>query len=256
MVTHCGETADSGRGMGAIRGCAVRWTGALVVMASCVTQRTLVKLSDDAGPATDTAPAAGDAAVAGTETSEPPSAPSTSEEPAQAPVETGAPVGIDTAGSTPSAPADSGDTGCGPTSWAQASFAFPQDALSCSGPQWVRYDATAGLWVGVVGCAQGFLRIYLAPSASGPFVQATDLAGHGQDHCALIVPGWTLPNEDDITSGGCATCATSVNLPIEGAPTYARAFLGQPWTFYPASGAWSWQTSRLFCGDVPAACGP
>lgn len=232
----------------------MRGMGLGLLLTSCVTQRTLVKLDDgDAvpadsafdGSATDTEPA---------EASEPPSVGAASPDPVLD--ETATLTPIDTSASTPTTPVDTGDSGCGPNAWAVASFAFPQDALSCSGPQLVRYDATAGLWVGVVGCAQGFLRIYLAPSASGPFVQATDLAGHGQDHCALIVPGWTLPNEDDITSGGCATCATSVNLPIEGAPTYARAFLGQPWTFYPTSGAWSWQTSRLFCGDVPAACGP
>jgi hypothetical protein len=238
----------------------MRWMGSLLLLSSCVTQRTLVGLNDDAGLATDTAPGSGEDAAAGPESSGAPSALATSQDSDATPIETDEPGGtLDTSGSTPSAPSapgDSGDTGCGPSSWAQAAFAFPQDALSCNGPQLVRYDAAAGLWVGVVGCAQGFLRIYLAPSAAGPFVQATDLAGHGQDHCALIVPGWTLPNEDDITSGGCANCATSVNLPIEGAPTYARGYLGDAWTFYPSSGAWSWQTSRLFCGDIPAACGP
>ena len=222
----------------------------LSALAACDTQRTLVKLDDDVAEGNGEVPAAAELAER-VDTAEP----SDSDAPAPPPADTAPPS--DTG--TPLAPSDTGvaDTGtCGPTDWSLASFAFPADALSCNGPQLVRYDNAAGLWVGVVGCADGFLRLYLAPTSTGPFVQATDLAGHGQDHCELVVPGWTLTNEDDITSGGCTSCATSYNLPIEGVPTYARGFLGQPWTYYPTSGSWSWQTSRLFCGDVPAACGP
>ena len=232
----------------------MRGIGFGLLLTSCVTQRTLVKLDDDAAVPVDSA---ADGALVDTPASDAsPEASSDASSPDPAVDETATSTSSDTSTPAPAPPADTGDTACGPTSWAAASFAFPQDALSCSGPQLVRYDATAGLWVGVVGCADNFVRLYLSGSPSGPFVQATDLAGHGQDHCELVVPGWTLTNEDDITSGGCATCATSVNLPIEGVATYARAFLGQPWTYYPSSGTWSWQTSRLFCGDIPAACGP
>lgn len=148
------------------------------------------------------------------------------------------------------------DPTCDPTaSWVADSFVFPADALSCSGAQLVRYDAAYALWVGVVDCGGGFVRLYLADDAAGPWLPATDLAGHGQDHCELLDPAFTLGHEDDITSGGCATCATSVNLPLEGQAVWARAFLGDSWTLYDPSGAWSWQTSQIACGVDLVTCG-
>jgi hypothetical protein len=87
-------------------------------------------------------------------------------------------------------------------------------------------------------------------------VQATDLAGHGQDHCELIQPGFQLPNEDDITSGGCLACATSYNLPIENVPAYGRAFLGDSFQLYRPTGFWSWQTSQIDCDTPIVPCVP
>jgi hypothetical protein len=106
--------------------------------------------------------------------------------------------------------------------------------------------------VGLVSCGGTELRVYLSAAESGPYLPALDVAGHGQDHCQLVDPTFTIPNEDDITSGGCATCATSTNLPLEGVPGWYRAFYGEPFTYVERTGEWSWQTSRLDCG-VPAA---
>ncbi len=64
----------------------MRWVGPLLLMSSCVTQRTLVGLNDDAGLATDTAPVSGEDAATAPETSEPPSAPATSQDPVSTPV--------------------------------------------------------------------------------------------------------------------------------------------------------------------------
>ena len=170
------------------------------------------------------------------------------------PVDTDLPIDTDVAPPPPPPPLPAA---CDPAvGWVSAAFAFPQDALSCNGPQANRYDGRQGLWVGVVSCGGTSLRMYLAPNDTGPYVQATDLAGHGQDHCELIQPGFQLPNEDDITSGGCLGCATSRNLPIENVPAYGRAFLGDGFQFYRQTGAWSWQTSQIDCDTPIVPCVP
>jgi hypothetical protein len=142
------------------------------------------------------------------------------------------------------------------TGWVELGFAFPTDALACSGQQAVRFDATQGLYVGLVSCGDGFVRMYLSDNLEGPFLPALDLAGHGQDHCELIKPGFTLPNEDDIQSGGCPGCDTSINLPLEGVAGYARAFLGEPFQSVNPTGQWSWQTSRIDCDVDLTICVP
>lgn len=150
------------------------------------------------------------------------------------------------------------DPACDPTtSWVQTPFVFPDDALACAGDQFVSYHAGAELWVGLVTCpGTEFVRLYLSELPDGPFFQALDLAGHGQDHCQLLDPAFTIPVEDDITSGGCAGCTTSMNLPVEGVPGFARAFFNEPFTFYGQTGEWSWQTSQLDCDVDLVTCIP
>jgi hypothetical protein len=145
---------------------------------------------------------------------------------------------------------------CTPDEWVSSTFSFPPDALSCSGAQVVRFDATQGLWVGLVHCGGTAMRVYLSAAEAGPYLPALDVAGHGQDHCELIDPAFTIPNEDDITSGGCSGCATSTNLPLEGVSGWYRAFFGEAFTYVDTTGAWSWQTSRIDCATDPAVCVP
>jgi hypothetical protein len=153
---------------------------------------------------------------------------------------------------------DPGACASGGFGFAAASFDAPRDELSCDGEQRVRFDDRFGLWVGVTRCEGSSVRVYLSDREEGPFLPATDTAGNGQDHCELINPAFTsLPNEDDITSGGCAACSTGVNLPLEGVGTWTRANLGEPFARVTSS-EWSWQTSVLDCGidvDVCAAGG-
>lgn len=165
--------------------------------------------------------------------------------------------GVDPADTDEAADTDSpsGQT-CTPDEWVASSFSFPPDALSCGGAQLVRFDVNQGLWVGLVHCGGTAMRVYLSAAEAGPYLPALDLAGHGQDHCELIDPTFTLPNEDDITSGGCTSCATSTNLPLEGVSGWARAFLGEAFTYVDTTGPWSWQTSRIDCATDPAVCVP
>jgi hypothetical protein len=131
---------------------------------------------------------------------------------------------------------------------ARAEFDFPRDEQSCEGPQYIRFSEEQQLWVGVVDCGDGSVRLYLAESAEGPFLPALDGAGHGQDHCELIAPGFYLTDEDDINSGSCTECSTGPNLPIQGAQGYARHVLGETFEFVAETPEWNLQTSRLSCG--------
>lgn len=132
-------------------------------------------------------------------------------------------------------------------------FDRPDDELSCDGDQYVSYLEGHGLYLGVQLCGEPTTyRLYLAAEAGGPFVPATDTAGHGQDQCELLNPSFTIPNDDDITSGGCWNCQTSQNLPIEGQAVFDRDGAGQCFVPVAVTGTWSYQTSRLSCGvSVP-----
>ncbi|HEU4535604.1 MAG TPA: hypothetical protein VFS00_15860, partial [Polyangiaceae bacterium] len=137
--------------------------------------------------------------------------------------------------------------------WQATPFALYPDEQTCVGEQWVRYDEGLGLFVGLTTCSNEETRVYLSTTAEGPFAAAVDTAGHGQDHCELVNAEFTLSNEDDITSGGCADCSTGPNLPLEGLPAFARANLGEPFAFVESTPEWSHQVSRLRCG-VPLGC--
>jgi hypothetical protein len=128
-----------------------------------------------------------------------------------------------------------------------SAFEFPTDEASCAGPQYTRFVPEQGLWLGLVSCGDGSMRFYLAASDQGPFFQATDWAGNGQDHCELVRPGFVLPNEDEITTG-CAECSTGTNFPLEYQPAYARGNVGELFEFVPQTGEWSYQYSRIDCG--------
>jgi len=133
-------------------------------------------------------------------------------------------------------------------SWRDSDFSFPLDQQSCSGSQLVRFDESQGLWVGVVLCSSETIRIYLSGDEEGPYLPATDTAGHGQDHCELVSAAFRIEDEDDITSGGCGTCRAGPNLSIEGVPVFARAVFGEPFHFVAVSPTHSHQASRLSCG--------
>lgn len=73
-------------------------------------------------------------------------------------------------------------------------------------------------------------KIYLGESLNSTFHEIGDFAGHGRDHCELVNPKFTIPNEDDITSGGCKDCEVKMG-PWESrgsVPVYTRGRYGEP----------------------------
>jgi len=140
--------------------------------------------------------------------------------------------------------------------WREQSFSAPEDGLSCKGRQYVAWNERYQKYVGVTTCdSPDELRFYMSEGEDGPFLPVTDTAGHGQDNCELVNPSFTLPDSDDIRSGGCATCDTGRNLPLEFRDTWTRSDVGEPFT-RARSGEWSYQTSRIRCGVAFGPAGP
>lgn len=80
------------------------------------------------------------------------------------------------------------------------------------------------------------------------FLDIADFAGHGQDHCELVDPAFTIPDEDDITSGGCTSCSVGDLIDLEGPPVYARARFGEPFERVTST-FWADLTTNVYsCG--------
>jgi hypothetical protein len=123
---------------------------------------------------------------------------------------------------------------------------------SCTGAKYVRNTTYQGLYVAAVLCETAptaKIKLLLAAAAAGPYREIADTAGHGQDWCELVNPNFTLPNPDDITSGGCATCEIGSNFIVAAAPFYARGSLGQSFTLTTTAPVWGTQSSPYVkCG--------
>jgi len=117
---------------------------------------------------------------------------------------------------------------CTGRGWERGSFTTQTTPL-CTGARFVRYDAHYNVWVGAILCgAPNRYKLYMSAARDQNFLEIADYAGHGQDHCELVNPAFTIPNEDDITSGGCADCAVGPLVDVIGVPVYARARFGDP----------------------------
>jgi hypothetical protein len=144
---------------------------------------------------------------------------------------------------------------CTPTNGFQvATFDFPPDSIACSGAQFVRFDEGQGLWLGLVLCGPTSFRMYVSASAEGPFLPALDYAGHGQDLCEFIDPDFTIPIDDDITSGGCPGCKTGQNTPLEGVAGWVRGSFGEKFFYVARTPVWGNQTSWIDCAVPIVAC--
>jgi len=126
--------------------------------------------------------------------------------------------------------------------WEAFEFSVLDDGTMCDGARYVRYDETYGLYVGARLCSSTRYKLYLSAEREGTYLQIGDWAGHGQDHCELVNESFSIPNEDDITSG-CPSCDLgpfafdAVNNPV-GSRGYVRGNFGEdfelldPWPEY------------------------
>lgn len=113
-------------------------------------------------------------------------------------------------------------------SWTLTNFATA-DSPSCTGQRYIQFNQKYNLWVGAILCGSASrYKLYLSDASNQPFLQIADFGGHGQDHCELINSKFTIPNEDDITSGGCTTCSVGTLIDPVGIYVYARGRFGDP----------------------------
>lgn len=92
----------------------------------------------------------------------------------------------------------------------------------------MRHDDHYGVWVGAILCGDATrYKLYMSGALDQPFVDIADYAGNGQDHCELVNSTFTIPDEDDITSGG-TTCSVGDIVDPIGIPVYVRSHFGEP----------------------------
>jgi hypothetical protein len=119
--------------------------------------------------------------------------------------------------------------------WRRYPFASPESVETpCTGDRFIKYSMTYSKWVGVSLCSATRYKIFLGDDPSSSFYEIGDYAGHGQDHCELVNPAFRIPNEDDVTSGGCVTCdidSEHVFEPPVGSQGWSRAVFGEPFEF-------------------------
>ena len=120
----------------------------------------------------------------------------------------------------------------------------------CFGPRYVGFSLKYQLWIGAELCntTGTEYKLFLSPVKDGVYHEIADFAGHGQDHCELVNPAFTIPNEDDITSGGCTTCMVFGLFDVIGDPVFARANFGQPFVLAPSRDWADLTTLRYSCG--------
>jgi hypothetical protein len=123
------------------------------------------------------------------------------------------------------------------------------DQPSCSGARFVRYDDHYQAWIGAIQCGSAEqYKLYMSEQRDAAFLQIADLAGHGQDHCELVNPAFTIPDEDDITSGGCTACSVADLIDVIDSPVYARATFGDRFERVQSRYWADLTTSRYSCG--------
>jgi hypothetical protein len=151
------------------------------------------------------------------------------------PAPSGAPV--EGATSDPD-PVPSGD-------WQRSDFTV-QDGIQsdCDGDRYVKYVPQYDVWVGAILCSPTRYKLVMSDARDGLFLELTDYAGHGQDHCEIINPAFTIPNEDDITSG-CPGCSIGSNFVANGPTAYTRGYFGEEFKVVSDAPQWAYQASTF-----------
>ena len=128
------------------------------------------------------------------------------------------------------------------------------DEMNCDGASYRRFDARYGLWVGLVSCGSGY-RFFLSETADGTYLPAADGGGAGEDFCELVDPSFSLPNEDDITSGGCTDCTKSRNYSFIAGEVFGRTTFGEPFRRAEAPASGNYLSAVIQCATGPVECG-
>jgi len=132
--------------------------------------------------------------------------------------------------------------------WSASDFLTYDGASYCDGKRYIRYAEEYGLFVGAEVCEPGVYKLFMSDSEGGTYYEIADFSGHGQDHCELVNASFTLPDDDDITSGGCTDCQLGELVDVIDVPVYARSAYGEPFVFGTAS-YWSDLTAAWYsCG--------
>jgi hypothetical protein len=134
-----------------------------------------------------------------------------------------------TASPKPGAPKDGQLPGESWSGWKKLAFTYDRAQTACAGGErFVRKSERYRKWVGVELCSATRYKIFLGESVEGTFHEIGDFAGHGQDHCELVSPTFTMPNEDEITAA-CPSCDVEMaGWQRPGAvPVYSRAVFGE-----------------------------
>lgn len=118
----------------------------------------------------------------------------------------------------------------------------------CAGERYVKHVPEYDVWVGAILCSPTRYKLLMSDKRDGVYLELTDTAGHGQDHCEIINPAFTIPDEDDITSG-CPSCVVEQNFVANGPQAYARAIFGEPFKVVSDMPQWAYQTNlAIECG--------
>ncbi len=146
-------------------------------------------------------------------------------------------------------------TGCNlsglpPTAWEKLAFSGTTPTTSCTGERYVRFHPRYELWVGAILCGSPTqYKLLLSTSKTGVYLAIGDDGGHGQDHCELVNPAFTIPVDDDIQSG-CPTCAEGPSL--TGDPGFGsgwtRSHFGECFTAMPVWESGSHTMEWQSCG--------
>jgi hypothetical protein len=129
----------------------------------------------------------------------------------------------------------------------------PGQPVVPSGEQFVRFNATYGLWVGLVQM-QGGYQFYLSDSLSKPFLPAADSSGGGEDLCELIDPTFAEGNTGIVNSTGLIARYVSSMTALVSVEVYRRALVGQPFERTISTETGSDLTSVINCGIGPLEC--
>jgi hypothetical protein len=122
------------------------------------------------------------------------------------------------------------------TFWERLDFTAGPGHSTCKGDRYVKWADAYSLFVGVQLCEEpGRYKIYLSATREGEYDEIADTAGDGEDHCELVNPAFRIPNEDNIKSGGCSSCANDPAIDFDPPQemVWSRADYGLPFTFGP-----------------------